>query len=112
MPMPLDRIQVSVGYEVQVLVGIPLVNGDSFVIGSLWFRSESQMQRGYTALGMPWNVFPSECIETGTGKDLKDLTVLQGLAEHERQNSMSARLGGDGNQSDKFFHLKNLNTES
>ena len=27
------------------------------------------------------------------GKDLKDLTVLQGLAEHERQSGMSARLG-------------------
>ena len=26
------------------------------------------------------------------GKDLKDLTVLQGLAEHERQSGMSARL--------------------
>ena len=25
------------------------------------------------------------------GKDLKDLTVLQGLAEHERQNNVSAR---------------------
>lgn len=37
------------------------------------------------------NVKNLECIEIGAGRDLKDLTVLQGLAEHERQNS-SARL--------------------
>lgn len=59
------------------------------------------MQRGWTELGVHRN---------RTGEDLKELMVLQGLPEHNQGNTnrLSVRLGGDGNQSDKFRELRNI----